>query len=119
MRDVQIDLDSAGNASSNIIGEIKDLNISFTGFVLQNLPWAKYPKVRATNTKTQFKSMISSNIPGKKGRHGNARSVLCWEEKMAVIDENIVTEFLSQGHCGCNVTATAMTEFVTWDNLLL
>ena len=45
--------------------------------------------------------MSTSNISGSKGKHGGARSVLCWEEKLALMDEHVIKEFLSQVNCGC------------------
>ena len=46
--------------------------------------------------------MSSSNLlPCNRGRHGGARSVLCWQEKLALMDDNAIKEFLQQFDCGC------------------
>ena len=45
--------------------------------------------------------MSSSNLPGNGGHHGGARSVLCWQEKLSLMDDNAIKEFLQQFNCGC------------------
>lgn len=45
--------------------------------------------------------MSGSNLPCKRGRHGGARSVLCWQEKLSLMDESAIKQFLQQFDCGC------------------
>ena len=45
--------------------------------------------------------MSRTTPPGKNaGRHGGARTVLCWQEKLALLDETAIVEFLAQADCG-------------------
>ena len=34
------------------------------------------------------------------GRHGGVRSVLCWQEKLALLDDSAIVEFLARANCG-------------------
>jgi len=46
--------------------------------------------------------MSSSTPPGNNvGRHGGARSVLCWQDKLGLLDESAIVDFVSRGDCGC------------------
>ena len=45
--------------------------------------------------------LTSATKPPKTDSHGGARSILCWQEKLALLDENVITEFLLQVNCGC------------------
>ena len=45
--------------------------------------------------------MSKTSPPGKKaGRHGGARSVLCWQDKLALLDESAIVDFLARVDCG-------------------
>lgn len=84
-----------------MIGGTKDIYLSPTGFVLQNLPWGVYQKCAQSTKQNTIQKMSTTKPPAKKGMHGGARSVLCWQEKMALMEENVIQEFLSKMHCGC------------------
>lgn len=46
---------------------------------------------------------MSRTTPNGKnaGRHGGARTVLCWQDKLALLDESAIIEFLARADCGC------------------
>lgn len=97
-------LDSAGVRFITIIGSSKYLYL-FTqrlGFCSEIYPGVSIQKCAESTQSSLLKFMLTSNISGSKGKHGGARSVLCWEEKLALMDEHVITEFLSQVNCDCN-----------------
>ena len=88
-----------------MIGTHKITNLSPSGFILKTYPGVDVSKSARNAHKTQFKNTIqnmsSSTPPCKTGRHGGARSVLCWQEKLSQMDESAIIAFLSQFNCGC------------------
>ena len=77
------------------------------GFVSSTYPGVQFKCARnyhSTQSNSQFKIMTSAPALTNKGSHGGSRSVLCWQDKLALLDENVMLEFAQQANCGgdCN-----------------
>lgn len=44
--------------------------------------------------------MASARAPTKGSKHGGSRKVLCWQDKLALCEEDTILEFISTAECG-------------------
>ena len=57
-------------------------------------------KYRQKKLQHIFKSnMASAGAPVGGSKHGGSRSVLCWQDKLALCDENVILEFIQTAKC--------------------
>lgn len=43
--------------------------------------------------------MASAGAPDRDSKHGGSRSILCWQDKLALCDENVILEFIATSKC--------------------
>lgn len=43
--------------------------------------------------------MASATAPEGGSKHGGSRSVLCWQDKLALCDETVISEFIATAEC--------------------
>lgn len=43
--------------------------------------------------------MASAGAPARDSNHGGSRSILCWQDKLSLCDENVILEFIATSKC--------------------